>query len=267
MTEAPVPDGWDGRAYAAASGHHRAADEWFLDRHPPAPGDTVVDVGCGTGDFTALLAGLVGHGHVSGVDPDGSMLAQARQHELPNLTFVQGRAQDLDRLLPAGSADLLVSRAVFHWIPLAEYGRCYEAARVVLRPGGWLHFESGGAGNVAGPTRLLEAIGARFGLGAARATYPDAGTVLELLEQAGFEIPPDGVRTVAQRRSFDRDELLGWVRTQPLHAYAAKLSEPARAELWAELVGRLDELRRADGSWDQTFVRLDVLARRPWERG
>jgi ubiquinone/menaquinone biosynthesis C-methylase UbiE len=95
-----------------------------------------VDIGCGTGDFTAGLAELVGEGQVTGVDPDGSMLTQARRHELANLAFVQGRAQDLDRLVPAGSADLAVSRAVFHWIPVAEYGRCYQAVRAVLRPGG-----------------------------------------------------------------------------------------------------------------------------------
>src|SRR4051812_44290681 len=96
-------EGWEGRPYAAASAHHRAQDEWFLDRHRPAPDDRVVDVGCGSGEFTALLAGLVPGGSVLGVEPDASMVEAARRHRAPNLSFVQARAQELDDIVDGGS--------------------------------------------------------------------------------------------------------------------------------------------------------------------
>jgi len=74
------------------------------------------------------------------------------------------------------------------------------------------------------------------------------------VEKAGFAAGADGwVHTVAQRRPFDRDGLLGWLRSQCYQAYGdgADLREAADA--------RVDELRRADGSYDVTFVRLDLL--------
>ncbi|MFC8504291.1 class I SAM-dependent methyltransferase [Pedococcus sp. NPDC057267] len=42
------------------------------------PGDTVVDVGCGTGLNFPMLAAGVGHGHVVAVDSSAHMLAAAR---------------------------------------------------------------------------------------------------------------------------------------------------------------------------------------------
>ena len=59
---------WDGADYAANTGHHRANDAWFLQRFPVRAGDRLLDLGCGAGDLTALVAGLVPDGHVLGVD-------------------------------------------------------------------------------------------------------------------------------------------------------------------------------------------------------
>lgn len=252
-----------GDRYAAAAGHHRSLDDWFLDHHPPRPQDRVVDAGCGSGEFTARLAALVWEGGVIGVEPDPSMLEAARRHEAENLEFRQARVQDLDQACEPSSADLVVSRAVFHWIPLADYRRCYEAVRRVLRPGGWFHAESGGAGNVQRLNKVLDDVAARLGLGPAMVSFPDAGTAFELLEQVGFEIPPAGVTTVAQRRPFAWDQLLGVIRTQASVAYGLGSSDDMFDRFVADTSERVEELRRHDGSYDQTFVRLHVRCRRP----
>jgi SAM-dependent methyltransferase len=224
-----VSEAWEGRAYAEASAHHRAQDDWFLSGHRPGPGDRVVDVGCGSGEFSARLAELV---------PDGSVIG-----------------------VEVGWADLVVSRAAFHWIPLDQHQRCYEAVRAVLRPGGVFHCESAGAGNVPRLIATLDHVAAGLGLPPAQVTLLTPSAVLELLEAAGFAPGPEDVRAVAQRRPMSRDALLAMVRTQAVHAWPTD-DEPVRERFLAEAIARLDELRRPDGSWDQTFVRLDVLVRR-----
>jgi trans-aconitate methyltransferase len=254
---------WRGVDYAGQSRHHRSVDEWFLDRHRPAPDAYVVDVGCGTGEFTAHLAELVPDGQVLGVDPDASMLEIARTRQRRNLRFVAGRIQDLYLAVRPTGADLLVSRAMFHWVPMIEYPRCYAAAWTVLRPGGWLHAESGGAGNVRRVVELFDSVAAEWDLPPARVTFPDAGTVYDLVAEAGFEIPAGGVLTVAQRRAFDREQLLGFLRTQATVAYLVGVGPDVARGFWQAVTGRLDELANPDGSYDQTFVRLDVLVRRP----
>jgi trans-aconitate methyltransferase len=254
---------WRGDEYAPQAEHHRAHDEWFIARHPPTPGDVVLDAGCGTGEFTARLAELVPAGRVIGVEPDSSMLDQARNNPRPNLEFRAGRVQQLDEICDAASVDLVVSRAMFHWIPVDEYARCYTAIRHVLKPNGWLHAESGGTGNVRRVVVLMDEIATAQGLAPAGVTFPDAGTVMELLEQAGFVLDDGAVTTVAQRRGFDRQQLLGFVRTQAVLAYVGGAAPEVRDTFVRSVEERLDELRRHDGSYDQTFVRLDVLCQRP----
>lgn len=256
-----VSEVWEGRSYAEAAAHHRAQDEWFLARHHPAPGDRVVDVGCGSGEFTAALAGLVPHGSVLGVEPDDSMVEAAQRHRLPNLSFVRAPAQELDRVVEAGSVDLVVSRAALHWIPLEDHQRCYEAVRTVLRPGGVFHAESAGTGNVPRIIAVLDDVAAGLDLPPARVTFLTPSQAFELLEAAGFRPGPDDVRAVAQRRPMSRDALLAMVRTQAVHAWDSPDPE-VRARLLEQALARVDELRRPDGSYDQTFVRLELLVSR-----
>ena len=262
MTHEPSATRWRGAEYAHHAGHHRALDEWFLGRHRPRPGDVVVDLGCGTGEFTARLAALASPGQVIGVDNDASMLERARRQPGDNLRFVQSAAERVDEVLDPGSADLVVSRAMLHWLPEGARAVLFRAARRVLRPGGWLHTESAAAGNVRRVVAVLADLAERHGL-PPPPTFPDPAAVLEELEAEGYEVPQDGVRSVAQRRGFDAEELEGFLRSQATVALTRDAPADLAATLVEEAVASMDRLRRHDGSLDQTFVRLDVLARRP----
>src|SRR6478736_5638981 len=81
---------WDGAAYAANTAHHRVFDDAYLSSTPIEPGQRLLDLGCGSGDLTATLAGVVGsEGHVVGVDAQPSMLAEAAQRAGANQSFVR----------------------------------------------------------------------------------------------------------------------------------------------------------------------------------
>jgi hypothetical protein len=139
----------------------------------------------------------------------------------------------------------------------------FRAVLAVLRPGGWYHSESGARGNVPRMSEVVDEIMAGAGL-PVEPPYPDVGDVFELEEAAGFDVPAGGVQAVAQRRSFTREELVGVLETQPAVGLRRSFADPAAADAAVErLLASVDRMRRADGSYDQTFVRLDILARRP----
>ncbi len=262
MSDQASPAQWQGAPYARHSGHHRDADDWFLSRRPPSPTDVVVDLGCGTGEFTAKVASLVPDGQVVGVDRDESMLVQARRHELPNLRFVRAAADRVDEVIGPGSVDLVLSRAMLHWIPAAERPEFFRAVFRVLKPDGVLHAEGAGTGNIRRINHMLSDLAQRHGV-PAPPPFPDTASVFEELEAAGFEIPDGGVRTVAQRRRFSEEELEGLLRTQAILVLTRHASAGLAATIERQAVQSLGRLRRHDGSFDQTFVRLDVLCRRP----
>ena len=261
---------WDA-SYGANTGHHRAHDAWFLRNTPLRPTDRVLDLGCGSGDFTRIVADLVPDGHVVGLDPQPSLLAQARDCAGPNQSFVEAPVQQLAEVTTPlidryGPFDMVMSRAAMQWVPMTDHPGYLRASFEALRPGGWFRLEMGAAGNIPVIMPLVESISLAHGGPHAPWSFPDAGRYLELLEQAGFTIDPDDgshVHTVAQHRPFDRDSLLGWLRSQCYQGFEIDMPAANHATFRAEVEGRLDELRRHDGTFDQTYVRLDALARRP----
>lgn len=218
---------------------------------------------------TAHLAELVGPtGEVVGVDAQPSMLDEAQRRARANQTFVLASVQALDDALPAdqdASFDLVISRAVLHWVPEADQPGVYRSAARLVRPGGHVRVECGGVGNVASTVALLDDVAADFGGPSSPWTFPDPAVALDWVEQAGFDATAEGcfVRCNGQRRSFDETSLLGWLHSQVLNAYEAGISPADHAAFRAAVDARVGELRRWDGTFDQTWVRLDLLGRRP----
>lgn len=254
-----LPD-WDAGLYARHTGHHRAFDEWFLAATPLQPHHRLVDLGCGAGDFTRLLADRVPAGEVVGVDPQAGFIEEATRRAGPNQRFAVGTAQRLGEALGFEAFDGVVSRAALQWAPCDDQAAIASQVRASIRPGGYFRLDMSGAGNIAAVVELLADISGRLGGPAMPWCFPDPGWYLEILEQAGFRFDGGHVRTVAQRRSFTAESLWGWFESQVFQAYESLLSPSLHRPFRQATRDRLDELRRHDGSFDQTFVRLDVLA-------
>lgn len=92
------------------------------------PGDTVVEVGAGTGNFLALFAGVAGRRIA--VDLTPAMLEQARRHEGIDLVAGDGRRLPLR----SGSAGLVASAQALHHVH--DPATVVKEMRRVARPGG-----------------------------------------------------------------------------------------------------------------------------------
>jgi ubiquinone/menaquinone biosynthesis C-methylase UbiE len=102
-----------------------------------AAGQTVLDVGCGTGNQTFAVLAAQPEAQVTGLDPDGDSLRRAAhkaRRRSVSLTLVQGYA---DRL-PAedGSVDHVVSALALHHVDEGERATFATEALRALRPGG-----------------------------------------------------------------------------------------------------------------------------------
>jgi SAM-dependent methyltransferase len=102
--------------------------------------DHVLDLGCGIGRLTRVLAARAAH--VTAVDVSPRMLERAQElnPRLNNVTWLLGDGETLEGV-PDGTVDAVVSHVVLQHIPSAkvQLGYVAEMARV-LRPGGWAAF-------------------------------------------------------------------------------------------------------------------------------
>jgi ubiquinone/menaquinone biosynthesis C-methylase UbiE len=105
----------------------------LLTRHVGSRPAVSVDLGCGTGRFTRILASAFG-GRVIGIDPSRPMLTAAREalRVTPGVMLLQGRAEAVP-LAPA-SADLILMSMSYHHV--ADKPAALASIRRTLRPGG-----------------------------------------------------------------------------------------------------------------------------------
>lgn len=139
---------WDAVAYDRVADPQARWGAAVLERLPLSGDETVLDAGCGSGRVTELLAERLPNGQVVALDASPAMLEEAARRLArfaPRVTFVRA---DLGQPLPAQPPiDAVLSTAVFHWIP--DHDALFRNLAAVLRPGGRLVAQCGGAGNVA----------------------------------------------------------------------------------------------------------------------
>lgn len=229
----------------------------------PAPGERVLDVGCGTGLLAEHIADLVGPtGHVLGVDPLPLRIELAQAKAGSNLEFKVADAYDLSSI-PAAGFDVVCLNAVFHWLP-EKSGPLREFARV-LKPRGRLGISSGAKGPRTRYQELISEVLARPPFNA-YARPPDGLThrvdeqeMRQLLTAAGFEVKSIDVRESV--RGFTSPQML--VRYSEASSFGNLLAHlPIEFRPSArEVIGRaLAALAAPDGTISQSARRMIAIA-------
>ena len=221
--------------------------EDLVDRLEVRSGEHALDVACGTGAVTRVLAGRVGpQGQVFGVDLNPAMLAVAQSLGLTSAEFREADATQL----PFGDSefDVVVCQQGLQFVPEPE-AAVGEMARV-LRPGGRMGLAcwNSPAENPAGAAILAsaEAVGWMEGAsGFARAYSLGGEDRLEtLLTGGGFE----RLRIGRQEKVAVFPDIPGWIEdfTQgpPFGGEAAAGPEADRARFVAGVIEHLDRYAR-----------------------
>jgi len=172
----------------------------LLDAAGVAAGERVLDLGCGTGAVSLLLAKRQPGARIVGLDPDAKALARAeekRSRAGAAIEWQQGYAGRAP--FPAQSFDRVVSSLMIHHLTAEDKQAAFRDVRRLLRPGGSFHLLDFGPPKSA-LERALTAVFHRD----ARVQDNLRGRLPEWLREAGFA----EVREVeSQRTLFGRVSL------------------------------------------------------------
>lgn len=186
----------------------------------------VVDVGCGTGVLTELLADRWPQARVEGFDSSPEMIAEARSRGSARVTY---DVADAANWTMSDDVDVLVANAVLQWVPghLEPLHRWAE----LLPAGGWIAVQV--PGNFDAPShRLMRelATSARWAPRLSDVLHHDAvqdpGVYARLLLDAG--LMADVWETTYVHVLTGEDPVLAWMRGTGLRPVLAALDDDAR---------------------------------------
>jgi trans-aconitate 2-methyltransferase len=106
----------------------------------------VVDLGCGPGTLTAMLAARWPRAKVEGIDSSPEMIDAARR--ISGVTF---RIGDVAQWQPAADTDVVVSNAVLQWVP--DHVALTQKWAAALPADAWLAWQV--PGNFGSPSHVL----------------------------------------------------------------------------------------------------------------
>jgi len=125
-------------------------------------GESVLDVGCGTGTLTLAAKRRAGAGQVCGIDASAEMIEVARGKAAKGGREVDFRVALIEEIpYPDESFDVVLSSLMLHHLPDDLKGKGFEEMRRVLKPGGrLLAVDLSGSKGVLGVVMRL--VGHRF---------------------------------------------------------------------------------------------------------
>ena len=249
---ARTPHDWDGASYDRVAHPMTRWGSNVLDRLPLRGDETVLDAGCGSGRVTEQLAERLPDGHVIALDASPSMVEAARERLARFGDRVSYAVVDLGRPLPLADAsvDAILSTATFHWVP--DHATLFGNLARVLRPGGRLVAQCGGAGNIGRVLAVLPEIGDGWRGPWTFATPEETRARLEAAGFTGIETwLNDELETFEPGAPFKE-----YLRTVVLGAHLERLASDAERDAFIDAVAE----RLPDATID--YVRLNILATR-----
>ena len=257
---------WNPALYRRYEDERTRPAKELLARVPLMATKVVVDLGCGPGNSTELLAQRFPDADVLGTDNSEAMLVSARER-LPGARFALSDIATWTPDATGGKApDLIYANAALQWVP--DHEVLIPRLFSLLAPGGVLAFQV--PDNRHEPTHRLmrelasespwsEPIGDADRL---RTLLLGIGNYYDLLAPKAANV--DVWHTVYQHPMVSASAIVEWVRGTGLKPFVDRLSPELQASYLAEHERRVDVAyaSRTDGKRLLAFPRMFVVAQR-----
>ena len=241
---------WDPERYSRTARFVSDLGAPLLDLLAAQPGERILDLGCGDGTLTQLIAAT--GASVVGVDASREMVAGAQARGL------DARVMDGQALAFESEFDGVFSNAALHWMRRAD--DAIAGVRRALKPTGRFIGEMGGKGNnallLAAVTRALANRGID-GSGLEFRYYPDAAEYRAKLERHGFAVDFIELFPRPTRLPGPLDEWFHNFGDVFLNTVPPGEREVLLRDIAAEAA---PELRNSEGAWVLDYVRLRFKA-------
>jgi trans-aconitate 2-methyltransferase len=248
-------DLWDGKQYKENSSPQEASASELINSIKFTGSEWVLDIGCGDGRITQKIGSLIPNGKVIGIDPSGSMIAEAKKHAVMNgkIVFLEKNAEDFsfnERF------DFVFSFHTLHWVK--DKSRVFNNIHTHLKTGGKFIFITSGRenshiANVFAQKKWqgqLRDYGSKF-------HSTDENKIRAMLEEAGLTV--ESIKAEYWSKYYSgRGELINWLMTWV--PYATGLDKGNAMVFSAEIADNMQRESLENGIKDKIEFKTEMLS-------
>ncbi|CAE6419445.1 unnamed protein product [Rhizoctonia solani] len=262
-------DTWSASQYNAAASfvYSNAYTQPVLELLSPSEGESILDMGCGTGELTYRLQKFVGDdGLIVGVDSSLDMLEKARRNGVSNsfCCDIQNLIMPDEFKSLAGTFNAVFTNATLHWCKHDPSG-VVRAAKQALKPGGRFVGEFGGYLNCVGVRSALHQVLKNRGIEPAEVDpwyFPRPEGYAKVLESEEFKIEH---MSLNPRITPLPGSLVQWLRTFARNSLLATMNDEEAEQVMQEVSDLCEpDMKDERGGWAIMYVRLRFRALAPF---
>jgi trans-aconitate 2-methyltransferase len=255
---------FDGGKYKRASEHQKSWGKKLISELEFKGGERILDLGCGDGVLTAEIAEIVPDGFVLGIDASESMIATARKdYAGANVRF---ELLDINAIDFESEFDLIFSNATLHWVK--NHSRLLKNVFKALKNRGAARFQFAGDGNCSNLIKILKEVmsAKEYVIYFSEFDWPWYMPAVDeyrvLLEEVAFtekKIWNENADTCFE----SAEAMIRWIDQPSIVPFLVCLVGKDRQRFRDAVVERMiEETLQSDGTYFETFRRINVLARK-----
>jgi trans-aconitate 2-methyltransferase len=254
---------WSAKQYVAFEDERTRPVRDLVHAIPGREARAVVDIGCGPGNSTEVLADRFPGAVVSGMDSSPDMIAAARER-LPDLRF---EVASIESWEDPGPFDAILANAVLQWVP--DHATLLPRLIGKLAPGGSLAVQM--PDNLDEPAhRLMREVAAEGPWAGKLAGAAGARTMMESANWYYGLLRPHCARVDVWRTTYHHplaggvEAVVEWFKSTGLRPFLAPLNEDEKAAYLARYQAAVAQAYPAlpDGTVLLPFPRLFIVATR-----
>ncbi|RCW40773.1 trans-aconitate 2-methyltransferase [Halopolyspora algeriensis] len=251
---------WDPRKYLEFSEYRDRPAHDLLVRVGADTARRVVDVGCGSGNLTPLLAARWPEAVIEAIDASSEMVQAARANG------IDARLEDVRDWQPAPDTDVALCNAVLQWVP--DHVELLRAWLRALPERAWFAFQVPGNFDAPAHRTLRELAGESGWSQRLAGVLREPDCVLAAVDYADaiadLDIEVDAWETTYVHRLRGEDPVLEWLSGTALRPVRSVLGDEQWQRFRTELTPRLRAAypQRTDGTTWFPFRRIFVVAHR-----
>jgi len=252
---------WSAKQYVAFEEERTRPVRDLLAALPDIDARSAVDLGCGPGNSTEVLAARFPNAVVRGIDSSSDMIAAARGR----LPLIEFHVDTIERWVPPGPLDVILANAVLQWLP--DHASLLPRLAGMLAEGGALAIQM--PDNLDSDTHRLMREIAHEGPWAGKLAAASKERTPIATADWYYEVLHSVCRRVDVWRTTYHHALAGglgaiveWFKGSALRPFLEPLNDAERAEYLERYTTALARVYRnfSDGSVLLPFPRLFVVA-------